>query len=152
MSGAAARTSTPLTLLAFDFGERRIGVAVGQSLTGTATALSTVEVYRSGPDWKELARLVETWHPRAMVVGLPLNMDGTEQKMTRLAKRFGRELEARFAVPVHMVDERLSTREARQRMFERGDLRGDDDPVAAEIILEGWLDTQHQLRAGTDDE
>ena len=114
-------------------------MAVGQSLTGTASALSTVDVRRSGPDWNELSRLIEAWQPEAMVVGLPLNMDGSEQKMTRLARRFGRQLQRRFERPVHMVDERLSTREARERLFARGHHHANDDPVAAEVILEGWF-------------
>ena len=129
----------PLTLLAFDYGRRRIGVAVGQSLTCTATPLETLVARRSGPDWEGLVRLVHRWEPQAMVVGLPLNMDGSEQHTSRLARRFGRQLEARFGVPVHLVDERLSTREARARLARAGCPAAGTDPVAAQVILEGWL-------------
>ena len=131
--------ASPLTLLAFDYGHRRIGVAVGQSLTGTATPLETLVARRSGPDWEGLARLVDRWEPRAMVVGLPLNMDGSEQHTTRLARRFGRQLAERFEVPVHLVDERLSTREARSRLASAGRSAAGADPVAAQVILEGWF-------------
>ena len=131
--------ASPLTLLAFDYGSRRIGVAVGQSLTCTATPLETLVARRSGPDWEGLGRLVDRWEPQAMVVGLPLNMDGSEQHVTRLARRFGRQLEERFEVPVHLVDERLSTREARSRLACAGRSAAAADPVAAQVILEGWF-------------
>ena len=131
--------ASPLTLLAFDYGRRRIGVAVGQSLTCTATPLETLVARRSGPDWEGLGRLVDRWEPQAMVVGLPLNMDGSEQYVTRLARRFGRQLEERFEVPVHLVDERLSTREARSRLACAGRSAAAADPVAAQVILEGWF-------------
>ena len=133
------RDAPPLTLLAFDYGRRRIGVAVGQSLTGTATPLTTLYARRSKPDWEALARLVERWEPQAMVVGLPLDMDGGEQDITRLARHFRRDLAQRFRVPVHLVDERLSTWEARERLAHEGRFRADDDPVAAQVILEDWL-------------
>ena len=140
MTGALpARDAPPLTLLAFDPGRRRIGVAVGQSLTGTATPLATLPARRSEPDWQALARLVDCWEPQAMVVGLPLNMDGSEQDTTRLARRFRRALEDRFGLPVHLVDERLSTREARARLACAGRTRAGDDPVAAQVILEDWF-------------
>ena len=102
-------TDDPRTLLAFDFGLKRIGVAVGQTLTGTANPLQTVAVRRDTPDWPAIARLMETWAPNALVVGMPLNMDGTEQDMSRRARRFGRQLEgtlrpsgaSRRRAPVH---------------------------------------------------
>ena len=131
--------ASPPILLAFDYGHRRIGVAVGQPLTGTATPLETLVARRAGPDWEGLARLVDRWEPRAMVVGLPLNMDGSEQHTTRLARRFGRQLEERFEVPVHLVDERLSTREARSRLASAGRPAAGADPVAAQVILEDWF-------------
>ena len=134
-----ARDAPPQTLLAFDHGHRHIGVAVGQTLTGTATPLVTLPARRSEPDWTVLARLVESWEPQAMVVGLPLNMDGTEQDTTRLARQFRNELKARFGVPVHFVDERLSTREARERLAREGRSGEEDDAVAAQVILEDWL-------------
>jgi putative Holliday junction resolvase len=128
-----------MTLLAFDFGLKRIGVAVGQTLTGTASPLQTVPVRRDTPDWPAIVRLIETWAPNALVVGMPLNMDGTEQEMTRCAKRFGRQLEGRFGLSVHLVDERLSTREAKTRLSSVGRGAAETDPVAAQVILESWL-------------
>jgi putative Holliday junction resolvase len=133
----------PVTLLGFDYSERRIGVAVGQSLTGTAQPLEVVRSYAKGPDWGRIAALVSEWQPDAFVVGVPLNMDGSEQSTTKRAQRFGRSLRGRFNRPVHFADERLSTREARTRMElgHRGSRvhRDDDDHIAAQVILEGWL-------------
>ncbi len=130
------------TLLAFDYGEKNIGVAVGQTLTGTANPLETIHVTRSHPDWNAISRIVMTWQPDALVVGLPLNMDGTEQKVTRRARRFGNQLLGRYQLPVHLVDERLTTREARNRLASEGRASSDDHPVAAQIILESWLNDQ----------
>ncbi len=128
-----------ITLLAFDYGERHIGVAVGQTLTSTAAALQSVDVRASGPDWGTIAGLVGEWQPDALVVGLPLNMDGTEQPMTHAARRFGNRLKERFRLPVHTADERLTTREAVERLAARGKPGADNNPVAAQIILENWL-------------
>jgi len=129
----------PETLLAFDYGERRIGVAIGQTLTGTASPLETVRVIGSSPDWESITEIVQRWQPDAFVVGLPLNMDGTEQELTRRARRFAGKLEGRYHLPVHLVDERLTTREARARLASEGRARAEDHPVAAQIILESWL-------------
>ncbi len=133
MSAAAA------TLLAFDFGTRNIGVAVGQTVTGTASPVGSVAVRRGAPDWDAIEALLRRWRPDALIVGLPLNMDGTEQWTTALSRRFARRLEGRFSLPVHLVDERLSTREARERLGATGRRDAEDDPVAAQVILEGWL-------------
>ncbi|NIR29795.1 MAG: Holliday junction resolvase RuvX [Gammaproteobacteria bacterium] len=129
----------PRTLLGFDYGHKRIGVAVGQTLTATATPLTTVRVTAAEPDWESIGELIETWQPDALVVGIPLNMDGTEQATTRAAREFGRELARRFRLPIYGADERLSTIEARRRMVEAGRHALDEDPVAAQIILEAWL-------------
>ena len=130
------------TLLAFDYGEKHIGVAVGQTLTGTANPLETIHVTRKSPDWNAISRIVDTWQPNALVVGLPLNMDGTEQTVTQRARRFGNQLLGRYQLPVHLVDERLTTREARDRLASQGRPGSDDHPVAAQIILESWLNDQ----------
>lgn len=136
-------TDAPVTLLGFDYGEKHIGVAVGQTLTASANPLACVHAKRSKPDWAAIENLVQTWQPDAFVVGLPLNMDGSDQPMTHAARRFGRQLEARFKRPVHLADERLSTREAKARLLENGRLDADDHPVAAQVILEGFLAEQH---------
>ena len=129
----------PRTLLAFDFGLKRIGVAVGQTRTESANPLDTVAVKQERPDWSAIARLIEAWAPDSLVVGLPLNMDGSEQEMTHRARRFGRQLQGRFALPVHLVDERLSTREAKSRLALAGRGGEDADATAAQIILEDWF-------------
>nr|VFK43643.1 MAG: putative holliday junction resolvase [Candidatus Kentron sp. TC]VFK45155.1 MAG: putative holliday junction resolvase [Candidatus Kentron sp. TC]VFK58314.1 MAG: putative holliday junction resolvase [Candidatus Kentron sp. TC] len=129
-----------VTLLGFDPGRKRIGVAVGQTLTGTANPVGTVAVRRNAPDWEFIDRLISTWDPDGLVVGLPLNMDGTEQAMTHAARRFRNQLAHRYRLPVYVADERLSTREARDRLACEGRLRAEeDDPVAAQIILETWF-------------
>ena len=129
----------PRTLIAFDFGEKRIGTAIGQTVTRTATALETVPVRRKKPDWAAIDRLIDAWKPDALVVGLPLNMDGTEQWITAHARRFANRLHGRSGLPVHLADERLSTREAWTRLIKSGERRGGPDPVAAQVILEGWF-------------
>ncbi len=136
-------TAQPATLLAFDYGDKLIGVAVGQTVTATANPLECVRVGRTGPDWDSIARLIATWQPDALVVCLPLNMDGTEQPITWSAKRFEDQLKGRFFLPVHSMDERLSTREARERLALAGQPNAADDAVAAQVILEGWLAENH---------
>lgn len=135
-------TARAETLLAFDYGEKRIGVAVGQTLTGTANPLETIRVTGAGPDWGAISRIVRAWQPDTLVVGLPLNMDGTEQGVTARARRFANQLHGRLGLPVDLVDERLTTREARDRLACAGRAGDDDHPVAAQIILEGWLNQQ----------
>ena len=132
-------TGGPDTLLGFDYGGKRIGVAVGQTLTGTARPLTSVRVKNAIPDWETITRLIRTWEPDALVVGWPLNMDGTEQASTQAARTFQRQLENRFRIPVHTADERLSTREAKARLASRGTPKAEDDPVAAQVILETWF-------------
>ena len=127
------------TLIAFDFGEKRIGTAIGQTVTRTATPLQTIPVRRARPDWSAIDRLIRAWKPDALVVGLPLNMDGTPQWITARARRFANRLQARSGLPVHLADERLSTREAWTRLIESGSRRDGPDPVAAQVILEGWF-------------
>ena len=133
------------TLLAFDFGHRRIGVAVGQTLTGSANALAVVAVANK-PDWQALTRIIEEWKPVVLVVGLPLAADGGETDMSKDSRRFGRQLEGRFGIQVVFEDERLTSFGAEERFAEarsRGTLRRKDaalkDAMAAQIILENWL-------------
>ena len=143
------------TFLAFDYGERRIGVAVGQSVTGTASPLVTVGVREGEPDWACIDGIVADWKPDGLVVGEPLHLDGRPQPMTRRARRFQHALRSRFGLPVHAADERLSTVEARAELAARGAFRGSearrrcvmDHPVAARIILESWLGARGRNRA-----
>jgi putative Holliday junction resolvase len=132
-----------LVYLGFDFGFKRIGVAVGQKITESARPLFTLEAKSGIPDWSLIKKLLDTWHPVALIVGLPTCIDDTEQFTTKAAKKFALELEKRFELPVHMVDERLSTVEARARLYQEGGYRkiktSEVDSVAACIILEQWL-------------
>lgn len=124
------------TLLAFDFGSRKIGVAVGQEITHSARPLTILKTRRNKPDWEGITRLIETWRPDALVVGVPLNMDGTEQDMTHAAKRFANQLQGRYHLPVFHADERLTTKAAEQMA---GDTRVHVDALAAQLILETFF-------------
>jgi putative Holliday junction resolvase len=130
-----------LTLLGFDFGLQRIGVAVGQEITGTATALTTVRSRNGKPDWDMITDLISAWRPDALVVGLPLHADGGESEFTRRVKRFIRQLEDRYKLPVHLMDERLSSYAAAKRVDEGiRELKSRGiDAVAAKEILVSWL-------------
>ena len=136
------------TLLAFDFGHRRIGVAVGQTLTGSARALAVVSV-SSKPDWQTITGIMNEWQPVALVVGLPLAADGGETSMSEDARRFGRQLNGRYGVPVLYEDERLSSFSAEQRFISaraeggaRRKAAALKDAMAAQIILESWLQSE----------
>ena len=96
------------TLLGFDYGTAKIGIAVGQSITGTATPLITLRAVRQHPDWQRIGDLILSWQPSALVVGLPCDIDGSETELSGSAKRFARRLEGRYHLPVHMIDERLT--------------------------------------------
>lgn len=129
------------TLMAFDFGTRKIGIAVGQSITGTATPLPALPARDGIPDWSAVQQLIAEWQPDRLVVGLPLNMDASESDLSRRARKFAGRLKGRFGKAVVLVDERLSTREARDRM---GDAyRGGADPrvdsMAAAILIEAYF-------------
>lgn len=133
-------------VLGFDYGLARIGVAVGQTLTGSASPLEVLRCRNGQPDWDEVAALLATWKPWQLVVGLPLDSDGTDIEMTAAARRFGGRLHGRFGLPVDYQDERLSSVEAQRRFVslrQAGAARRSDagrlDAVAAQIILESWL-------------
>jgi putative Holliday junction resolvase len=134
--------------LGFDFGLKRIGVAVGQTVTRSASPLGTAAVRGGEPDWGAIGRMVAEWRPAALVVGLPYNMDLSEQEMTGHARRFAEGLAARFPLPVHTVDERLSSKEAEAQLKERRQQgrrrisREDIDGAAACVILESWFNSK----------
>lgn len=135
-------------LLGFDFGVKRIGVAVGQELTGTARALETLRSPDGGPDWPGISRLIEQWQPDALVLGLPLNADGSDHEVTRLARRFGNRLKGRYNLPVFTIDERLSSVEAERLLAEQGRFEKEEvDSLAARLILESWLAQQADTNA-----
>lgn len=140
------------TLLAFDYGRRRIGVAVGNTLSGRARALETLESGEQGPDWARIAALLEDWRPARLVVGVPYNdadapAGETAARVIAEAQRFARRLHGRYRLPVDTVDERLSSAEAyaglrsERRAGRRGRIgRQDIDSAAAAVILQDWLD------------
>jgi putative Holliday junction resolvase len=129
------------TLLGFDYGRLRTGVAVGQTLTGTASALITLQARNNRPDWDGIDKLIREWQPDGLVVGVPVHMDGTEQEMTAAARKFGRQLKARYNLPVYEADERLSSAEAEQNLGGTQD-KAAIDREAARLILQAWLDEQ----------
>jgi len=132
------------TLLGFDFGKQRIGVAVGQSITGTATALCTLNARNQQPDWDRISELINDWRPDALIVGLPLHADGSDSKITTAVRKFARQLEGRSRLPVHTMDERLSSHAAEQlqRQHKTAAKTG-TDAIAAMIILQNWLETDN---------
>lgn len=125
------------TVIGFDFGTQWIGVAVGQTLTGQARPL---EAIRSG-DWDAIARLIDDWRPEQLVVGLPLDMEGETQRMSKRAERFAHQLEGRFGIAAAMADERLTTREAWLLAIDSGERRSKQqiDSLCAALITESWL-------------
>jgi len=133
-----ANSRSHQTFLGFDFGEKRIGIAVGQQVTRSATALTTVHARNDKPDWDTIARLIEEWKPDALVVGIPYHMDGSEQEMTRRAQRFCRQLAGRFQLPVFEAEERLSSYIVEQDAADTGKAQ-EIDPLAARVILQDWL-------------
>ena len=140
-------TSADATLLAFDFGVRRIGVAIGTTLLRTARPLTTIDSERNDRRFDAVAELIAQWQPQALIVGLPLHADGTPHELTARARRFARQLAGRFGLPVHEVDERYTSELARAelRSTRQGgrEHRGAVDAVAAQLILQAWLDTPH---------
>lgn len=134
----------PQTFLGFDFGEKYIGVAVGRLPTRLAQPLDTLSASHGQPDWTRVSRLIEGWRPDALVVGLPLNMDDSENALTAAARRFGNRLRGRYNLPVHMVDERLTSAVARQDLIDAGvaprRLKSKVDKLAAQTILQAFLD------------
>lgn len=127
------------TLLGFDYGTAKLGIAVGQTETGTANPLTTLRAVRQKPDWVAISRLIDEWQPEALVVGLPFDMDDTETEIAPLARRFARQLEGRYRLPVYMADERLTSQVARQELGRKMKNYAELDAIAAKLILETWL-------------
>ncbi len=138
---------TSICVLGFDYGTQRIGVAVGQSITGTASPLSALKANDGVPNWDHVAALIKEWQPQQLVVGLPLNMDDSESELSARARKFANRLNGRFGLPVELWDERLSSFEARGEMLARdpkiyrdGNFKdGKVDSLSACLILEGWF-------------
>jgi putative Holliday junction resolvase len=144
------------TVLGFDFGGRRIGVAVGQEMLGSARALEVVGNGEHGPLWERIDAIVAQWRPDVLVVGLPLTMTGEEQSTSRGARAFAAQLRTRYAVPVLTHDERLTSIEADSRFAlarRSGQRRQKDaaikDAIAAQILLESWFSEARGARLGS---
>lgn len=131
------------TLLAFDYGTKNIGVASGTRLAAITSELAPLKARDGVPNWEQIKKLLDERQPDLVLVGLPLNMDDTESELAARARKFGNRLHGRFGVQVEMVDERLSTFEAKGEAFDRGysdDYKNNPvDSIAARLILESWL-------------
>lgn len=133
------------TLLGFDFGTTRIGIAVGQEITMTATPLPPIKAKDGIPNWDTIAAIVKEWQPDGFVIGLPLNMDNTENEMCQRARKFANRLHGRYNKPSYLMDERLSSYEAKGEVIKSGGNRNfkenSVDGIAAQMILESWFQT-----------
>ncbi|CAL4044032.1 Putative pre-16S rRNA nuclease [Buchnera aphidicola (Pemphigus populi)] len=132
-----------MNILSFDFGIKNIGVAVGQKLTFTAHALNALPAKLGIPNWNQINSLLLEWEPQSIIVGLPLNIDGSKQKITKRAEKFAKLIKKKFFLPVKLHDERLSTVEAKSILFEKGGFKAlkknKIDSMSAVIILESWF-------------
>lgn len=138
----------PQLVLGFDFGMKYIGVATGQTLTKTATPIQSIAATNGIPDWEQITHLIQHWQPTALIVGSPTNMDGTTQHMTFCANKFARRLQNKYKLPVHLVDERLTTWEAKQRLLTHtarptATQLAEVNAMAAAILVEQWLHDNH---------
>ena len=149
---SASATGRASTILAFDFGERYIGVAVGERGTGLANPLTYIEGEANAVRFARIEALIAEWQPGSLVLGLPLSMDGEEHELTRRVRRFARQLEGRFALPVTLVDERLSSAAAEDMLRDMGrggrEHKNDSHALAAQIILQAYLDEQRRALPG----
>jgi putative Holliday junction resolvase len=148
MSGTRSTRAVPPagdgTVLAFDFGTRKIGVAVGNTMIRVAHPLTTIRSDAAAARFEAIGALIGEWHPSQLVVGVPLHADGSEHEMTARAERFARQLEGRYNLPVVRVDERFTTRSAASDLVAAG-VKGDarraaQDEVAAQTILQAFFD------------
>ena len=141
---SSSRPAEVGTVLAFDFGLKRIGIAVGETLLGRAKALATIEAESNEVRFTAIARHIQEWQPALLVVGLPLSLDGTEHEMTARCRRFANQLHGRFDLPVTLIDERLTSAEADAVLREDGldwkARKKSVDALAAQIILQDYFD------------
>ncbi len=135
------------TVMGFDFGTKSIGIAIGQELTGSARSIKAVKANDGIPNWDNIKKQVDEWQPDLLVVGLPLNMDGTTQEVTFKAKKFANRLHNQTGLPVETQDERLTTADAKARLFEQGGYKnlgkGNVDNMSAVIILESFFEQDY---------
>ncbi|XRY30730.1 MAG: Holliday junction resolvase RuvX [Buchnera aphidicola (Tetraneura akinire)] len=132
-----------MTILAFDFGTKNIGIAIGQKFTYTARPLTSITSQRGIPNWTNLKKIFLEWKPICVVVGLPLNIDGSKQRITYQSEKFARQIKKKFNIEVYLHDERLSTIEAKNLIFKRKGYKFLKkkfiDSQSAAVILESWL-------------
>tara|TARA_B100001250_G_scaffold190458_1_gene163632 strand:- start:662 stop:1087 length:426 start_codon:yes stop_codon:yes gene_type:complete len=130
-------------VMAFDFGTKNIGIAIGQEITGSSQTFYTVKANQGEPEWTQLDKVVFDWNPKLFIVGDPLNFDGSESDMKEKSDKFSYQIQKKYKIPVKLVDERLTTKEARERIKEGVDmsLRSSNDihQISAQIILESWF-------------
>lgn len=132
------------TYLGFDFGNKKIGVAVGHALTGIASPLTTLRSINQNPDWDGISKLVNEWHPAGLVVGISRQDNGLDNSITPRMLKFCRQLEGRFKLPVYQQDETLSTFEAKQMLYDEVKVSAKklwavQDQLAAQLILQTWI-------------
>ena len=132
------------TVLGFDYGEKRIGIATGQTITGSATPLETVTAINQKPDWQKIEKIIQQWQPDALIVGIPYHLDGSSSEMTEKAERFSRQLEGRFQIPTKTINEALSSFEAEQELQKKVKIsqhnKQEIDKMSAAIIVQSWLE------------
>jgi putative Holliday junction resolvase len=138
MTQGQSGTDMP-TLLGFDYGTYKIGVAVGQTVTRTASPLTTLFGHKQQPNWDQISQLMRRWEPDQLVVGLPCDIEGRETELAPRARRFARQLAGRYRLPVHLMDERLTSMEARRHQGPNFTIGNQPDAVAARLILETWM-------------
>lgn len=138
--------------MAFDFGEKRIGVAVGELALGIAHPLTTIEAEDTRTRFAAISRLIAEWRPTELVVGLPAHDDGRTHPVGELARRFARRLEGRFGILTRLIDERLTSQAAESRLRESGvagsRIRRALDAAAAREILQSYFASRHEPGAG----
>jgi len=127
------------TLLGFDFGTAKIGIAVGQTITATANPLTTIRSKKGAINWPSITDIIEEWQPDRIIVGLPKDLDDSDTEITARAQRFARQLEGRYHRPVSMMDEKLTSMEARSIIGRKPKNIEELDAIAAALILETWF-------------
>jgi putative Holliday junction resolvase len=131
--------------IGFDYGQKYLGLATGQSITGTAQPLTTIQMLQGKPNWPAIEAIIHEWQPNALIVGIALQPDGAESKLSKLARKFGATLQQKFKRPVHFIDERLTSVAARERLgvtsFPTLKQKREIDRISAAIILESWLNS-----------
>jgi len=134
--------SRPVTVMSFDYGTAKIGIAIGQSISSTAEPLTIIKAKDGIPNWSQITDLIESWEPNFLVVGLPYNIDGSDSKLLQRSLKFANRLNGRFNIPTFGIDERLSSEAAKEKYKignPKNTVRKEIDDVAAQIILETWF-------------